>query len=118
MRRAALAAGALAVALPATAEDDGPKGSPTYGTFQLSLSGYRPRIDAEFGGAATPYATTFGNGRGLMFRADVAYTVFSDFGSLDVGVGGGYWEKYGKGQLPDGRPSGDRTARKVIPSRG
>ncbi len=112
--RAALAAAVLAASGSAGAQ---PTKSPRWGTFELSLSGYRPRIDAEFGGRAAPFEAAFGGGRNLMFRADLAYTVFRDFGSLDVGIGGGYWEKSGHGFLPDGTASGDSTALKVIPSR-
>ncbi len=92
--------------------------TPRYGAFELSLGGYRPKIDSEFSGGSGPYQATFGGGRGLMFRADVAYSVLVDeVGSLDIGGGAGYFERYGKGQFPDGGISGDSTALKVIPSR-
>jgi hypothetical protein len=91
--------------------------SPRFGSFEFTLSGYRPSIDQEFGGRATPYGTAFGAGRGLMFRAGVARSLFMDFGTLDVGLGAGYFEKYGHGQLQNGSPSGDSTAFKVLPLR-
>ena len=103
-----------AAAAPARAE---PEQSPRWGSFEFSLSGYRPRIDAEFGGAASPYHDVFGGGRGLMFRTDFAYSIFTDYGSLDVGIGAGYTQKSGKGRLLDGTPSSDDTALKVVPTR-
>lgn len=111
---AALVALALA---PLAAADESPYASERWGTFEASLSGYRPRIDAEFGGSASPYQTIFGGGRGLMFRADLAKSLLIDYGTLSVGVGGGYWEKLGKGLIPGGGTSGDSTMLKVVPTR-
>lgn len=114
--RAAAALIAAATA-PLAAAQESPYASPRWGAFEVSLSGYRPRIDAEFGGAAAPYQTAFGGGRGLMFRADFAKSLMTEYGELDVGIGGGYWEKLGHGLLPDGSVSGDSTLMRVIPSR-
>jgi len=108
---AALGAALLGAAGPAAAQ------SPRWGTFELQLSGYTPNIDAEFAGARTPWRTAFGDGRGWMFRVEVAKTLFREFGSIDVGFGAGYYEQYGKGLLPDGTRSGDSTAFKVMPTR-
>jgi len=116
MMRAVIAAALLAGATVAAA--DGPMPSPRYGAFQLSFETYRPRIDSEFGGRATPYESAFGGKRNIMFRFDVAYVVFVDHGSLEVGGGAGYWEKYGHGFQLDGSPSSDPTALKVVPLRG
>ena len=103
---------AVLAAVPAAAE------SPRFGSFEFTLSGYRPSIDQEFGpGTKGPYATAFGGGRGLLFRADVAHSLFTSFGTLDVGIGAGYFEKYGHGQLPGGGRAADSTAFKVIPVR-
>lgn len=114
MIRAALAAVALCAALPARAQ---PYASPRWGSFQMSLSGYRPRIDSEFGAGVTPYHTAFGDSRGLMFRADAAYTIFASYGSLEIGAGAGYFERYGHGVNLDGSRSSDSTAFKVVPAR-
>ena len=119
MSRARLAALAalLATAAPAAAQFGAPQESPRWGSLELSLGGYRPKIDAEFGGAKTPYGDAFGSSRSLLFRADFAYTVLYGYGSLDLGFGAGYAERYGRGYLPTGEPSGDSTAFKVIPAR-
>lgn len=112
MIRVLLAALALAAAVPALAQP-----TPRYGSFQLSLETYRPNIDAEFGGAKAPYQDAFGGKRNIMFRADVAYALIASYGSLELGFGAGYWEKYGHGFDLQGGPSPDPTALKVIPTR-
>ena len=110
----ALAILLLACAFPAAAEP-----SPRWGAAELSFGGYRPNIDREFGGNG-PFATAFGGKRNLFFRADLAKALLTGYGELDVGIGLGYWEKYGRGQLPPelgGGSSGDSTALKIIPTR-
>ncbi len=112
-RGAVLALAAVLVALsPGTSSAD----SGRYGSFELQLTGFRPRIDAEFGGTG-PYAAVFGSRRGWMIRADAARSLFVDYGSLELGLGLGYFEQYGKGLLPDGTRSGDTTSFKMIPTR-
>jgi hypothetical protein len=113
--RNALALVALAVALPAGAEEQ-PAGSPRWGAFEFSLGAYKPNVDAEFGGGAHPWSTVFG-GRGLIFRADVSKSVYTGFGSLDVGIGAGYFQKSGKGRLENGTASADETTFKMVPLR-
>lgn len=115
MNKVLLALALLASAAPAAAE------SPRFGSFDLSLSGYHPSIDKEFNGRVTPYQTTFGDGRGWMFRANVAKSIFTGFGSLDAGIGAGYWERYGHGVVGGGDQAGQKasetTAMKVVPIR-
>jgi len=112
----ALAAATAATAQEGTAQDK--YASPRVGSFQLSIFGYRPKIDSEFGGAATPFATIFGNGRGVLGRVDIAYSLLiREEGTLDLGVGGGYYQTTGHGLLPDGTRSGDLTKFKTVPTR-
>jgi hypothetical protein len=112
--RHAIALAALVAAAPAAAQ---PQESPRWGSFDLMRSGYHPSIDQEFGGSAAPYQTAFGAGRGLMARFDVAKSLFTDFGSLEAGIGAGYFEKYGKGiNSLTGDPAGS-TGFKVLPLR-
>ncbi len=112
MRRALLAAALLGAAAPAAAQTP----SPRYGSFELRFSGYRPNIDAEFGGAFHPYADAFGGSRGLMFRFLVSRSLFTKLGTLDAGIGAGYWERYGRGHLvtSPGTQAGS-TALKLLP---
>jgi len=114
--RSLLLLATLVAASPALAE------SPRYGAFEFSLGGYRPSIDAGVSGK--PYQTIFGSGSGLMFRADGAYSIFIDHGTLDVGLGAGYFRKSGKGLFSvtspagaAGTPSQDDTAFNIIPTR-
>lgn len=108
MRRLVLAA-ALALSLPALAE------SPRSGFFELRLGSYRPNIDAEFAGAATPYADSFGTGHSTVFQALFTRSLLvHSLGTVDLGLGAGYWEKYGHGVTAGGVP-GDRTSMRVVP---
>lgn len=109
MRLLLLAAALALAAPPALAE------SPRFGAFELRLSGYRPNIDAEFGGAAHPYGDVFGGGRGLMAQAALYRSLYIGLGTLDVGVGAGYWEKYGHGRLQSGQQAPETTALKIVP---
>jgi hypothetical protein len=110
----ALALISALAAAPARAEF---KPSPRWGSFEVSLGGWRPKIDDEFGGLASPYRDSFGSGKALFFRADAAYSLYVGYGSLDVGGGAGYMEKYGKGFNLDGTRSSDTTGLQVIPVR-
>jgi len=123
--RRLLAALALAAALPAAAQPTAARStaaqpSPRWGTFELSFSAYRPNIDAEFGGSAAPYNAAFGGNHNPMLRLDFAKALLTGYGELDVGIGVGYWEKYGHGFNPPelgGGPSSDPTALKIVPTR-
>jgi hypothetical protein len=118
----ALVAMALALALPAAAQSPVivSKESPRWGSFQLSLSPFSPNIDSEFPGAVyPPYATTFGTGRPLMVQLLFAKSVWTtEAGSLEVGVGAGYWQVWGLGfyQQADGTVlRGGSTSLMIIP---
>lgn len=102
----------LSAAAPSLARAE----SPRWGTFELRLDGYRPDIDSEFAGSATPYADIFGTDRGWMPKALVSYTVFDRFVQLDVGAGTGWFRAKGKGQLSAGGASGDDTVLSIIPT--
>jgi len=99
-----------ALAGPARAE------SPRLGSFQLQLGYYRPNIDAEFGGAAAPYRDVFGTGSGLQFRLALARSLFIGYGTLDLGLGAGWWSKSAKAFVQNtNRRSGDDTAFRILP---
>jgi hypothetical protein len=106
---------ALALLLPALAAR---AESPRSGSFDLRFNGYRPDIDSEFGGTATPYANAFGTSRGLMAQVFFSRSLFlSDAVTVDLGFGAGYWEKYGVGVCYTCTPvtAGDRTSIRVLP---
>ncbi len=109
MRRTLLAAALLLGSPIARAE------SPRNGSFEFRFSGYMPNIDSEFPAGVHPYADAFGNSRKLMFRAEVAKSLFTEYGALDLGIGVGYWAASGFGHLVGGGVSADETSMKMIP---
>ena len=113
---------ALALALPAAAQSPvvTVKESPRWGSFQVSLSLFSPDIDSEFTNAVhPPYATIFGTGRPLMVQAQFNKSVWiTEAGTLDIGVGAGFWEAWGQGyyQGSDGTViRGGSTSLMIIP---
>lgn len=120
--RKAIVALALLLALPAAAQSPvlTVKESPRWGSFQISLSPFSPNIDGEFtNAAAPPYATIFGTGRPLMVQGQFNKSVWiTEFGTLDVGLGVGFWEAWGQGSYtnPDGTVlRGGTTSFMIIP---
>jgi hypothetical protein len=109
-----IAAVAVLAALAASAQA---AESPRWGSFELAAGTYRPDIDSEFDTAPGPFETVFGTGRGWMFRAAVAKSFLLRAGSLEVGLGSGYYQETGHGQLTDGTgASGDETKFRIIPA--
>ena len=120
--KAALVAVALAIALPAAAQSPvlTVKESPRVGSFQVTISPFSPNIDSEFTNALfPPYATIFGTGRPLMVQGQFNYSVWVGMlGTLDLGVGAGFWEAWGQGwyQGTDGTLlRGGTTSLMIIP---
>jgi hypothetical protein len=89
--------------------------SPRWGSFELAAGSYRPALDDEFDGE-TPYGDAFGSGRGWMFRAGAAKSLFHRAGSLEVGLTSGYFQETGNGQDANGNPTGDETSLRIIPA--
>jgi hypothetical protein len=118
MNRALLATALLLTAPLARAE------SPRWGAVELRISGYLPNVDAEFRGqsscgtspSCTPFGDAFGTSRNLMFQAMVSKSIFTKFGTLDVGIGAGFWDKAGFA-LAQGSSahSRDEISFKIIP---
>lgn len=116
MSRALLFAAALAAATPAAAqvmERTGP--SARWGSVDVALGPYRPRIDSDYPKGAGPYQEFFGKGNGLLFTVGVSKSLFTSFGSLDVGVRTGFFNQSAKGLLADKvtRAGSDSTFRFV-----
>jgi hypothetical protein len=118
----ALIAMALLLALPAAAQSPvvTVKESPRWGSFQISLSPFSPNIDSEFTNAISPpYATIFGTGRPLMVQGQFNKSLWiTEFGTLDLGVGAGYWEAWGQGSYTSADGTvlrGGTTSLMIIP---
>lgn len=112
MKELVVAAALLSVAVPAMAAE-----SQRWGSIGVSVGKYRPDIDSEFGAGSGPYQAVFGDRRGWIVRGDFSKTLFSDYGTLDVGAGLGYWEIYGRGLSLTNVPTGDGTGLRMIPVR-
>lgn len=110
----ALALCALLLPVAAAAE------SPRWGTFDIKVASYRPDVDSEFHGTATPYADVFGTKRGWFPKILVSYTVYDQFISVDVGAGSGWFRASGKGLYEQpyqgSYVSQDSTTLKIIPA--
>lgn len=114
--RIVVAVTALALAASASAQEVGSGWvgeSPRKGSFQLVGSTYRPNIDADL--ATNPYQDVFGKGRGWMFRALGARALYVGVGTLEAGLGVGYFQDTGKGRLADGTAAAESTALHVLP---
>lgn len=110
-RGAALAALTVALTLPAVAraQQVGPawSRSPRHYTFSIRTGPYSPSVDSEAGLKAkgsTPYATVFGTGTPLLWRAEFDFDLLTKIGELSVGrlsvgVAGGFWQAVGKGRF-------------------
>jgi len=114
--RVALAALAAALLLAATPAQAQAAGSGRWGSLQLGAGPYLPRIDSEFSGA-TPYRDVFGGKPGPMFRLQVAKSIWSGFGSVEVGIKTGFWSKSGHAIVTGtGTASGDKTTFNILPT--
>jgi len=74
------------------------------GAFEFRLGPYRPRIDEEFGGGATPFNDIFGDGQGVLVGFEVDWQVLHipHFGSLGPGVGWQFTTFTGNAPFGDG----------------
>lgn len=75
---------------------------------ELRLGPYRPDIDGQVGRSPGPQEQYFGDKRRLMFQAELDYQFFQRFGTLAVGVSGGYFSESGQSFVEGGAP-GERA---------
>jgi hypothetical protein len=110
VKKTLLALALAALATTARAESD------RWGSFEIGAGTYTPNIDAEPLLSTTPFANAFG-GRGWMFHLAVAKSVFTRVGSLEVGLGSGYYRRSGYGHMANAPTvaSGDPTTFNIIP---
>ncbi len=110
-----LALRSLLLAGAALAAGAGRAESPRWGSFELQFGTYRPDVDSEFKGSATPFQDVFGSSRGWLVKGAVSRSLFTGFGTLDAGLGLGFTQKTGRGLLASGAPSGDKTSLRIVP---
>jgi hypothetical protein len=80
--------------------------SPKRYAFEIKLGPYAPNIDSEFENGATPFKDLFGDGIGIIVLAEFDFQLFNKFGSLGIGLQGGYYANSAKPFLDD---DGDPT---------
>jgi hypothetical protein len=84
--------------------------------IEVRFGPYKPEVDSEFNGAASPYQTYFGDERSLFFQAELDYQFLRVFGTLAVGAQVGYMRQSGSALTEAGTPSGDTTKLWVVPT--
>ena len=106
----------LALVLPSSALARDPKSqSPKEMFLEAKLAPWLPNIDSGFA-APGPYATTFGSSSMLLGEVELDYQVFQKFGTIAVGIGAGYAEKFAKALVTaTGARSGESTGLRVVP---
>lgn len=79
--------------------------SDQYGALEFRVGPYRPRVDDEFGGGATPFEDLFGTGQSVSFglEGDFQFFRIPHFGSLAVGLGWNFVH-YGADSLSAANP--------------
>ncbi len=81
--------------------------SPQNFAFEIRFGDYAPNVDDEFGGAATPFRDTFGNGFQFYFGLEVDWQAIRipKFGSFGPAFGFGTTKAGARSLVPD-QPSG------------
>lgn len=91
--------------------------SPQRFAFELRLGPYRPRVDEEFNGR-TPFADTFGNGKGFHIgvEADWQALRIPHLGSLGPGLSWGYTSRSAKAKISGtSEESAEETKLSIMP---
>jgi hypothetical protein len=121
-----MALAALLATAAGVARADGPSPGmpPRWGSLQLTVGTFKPDIDSgtftlSNGLTATPYATAFGNSSPLLIKLLFSRSVWvSEVGTLDVGLGVGYWQVSGQGIFVNnsgGQETGSSTSLLILP---
>ncbi|MCU0654227.1 MAG: MXAN_2562 family outer membrane beta-barrel protein [Polyangiaceae bacterium] len=91
--------------------------SPQRFAFELRLGPYKPRIDEEFNGR-TPFADTFGNGKGFHIGAEIDWQALRIpyLGTLGPGFSWGYTSRSAKARISGtGKESAEETSLSIMP---
>ncbi|MDY0003236.1 MAG: MXAN_2562 family outer membrane beta-barrel protein [Polyangia bacterium] len=91
------------------------KPTPRWFHVEVKFGPYKPDVDKEFGGGATPYKDIFGGGLRLMTQLTADLLFLKLHGSLGVGGTFGYFQAKGKALSEDGSKSSDKTTLQFMP---
>ncbi len=100
---------ALLIAGPTRAE------SPRDMVLEIKFGPFRPSVDSEFGGKASPYKDVMGGGSVLMSQVEYQYEFYNRVGVVAVGASLGYARDQGTARLSDGQESNDSTTFHLVP---
>jgi len=89
--------------------------SPQNFALEFRLGPYRPQVDKAFPSGTNPYAQVFGKKQRLLSELALDWQFFHGFGSLGVGLVGGYVEIYGRALENGETPSPQSTSLKLVP---
>jgi hypothetical protein len=105
-------AGALALAVLGQTPEEAP--SQNF-ALEFRLGPYRPQVDKGFPPGQGPYSRAFGKKQRLLSELELDWQFFHGFGSLGLGIAGGYVEIYGKSLENGVELSPQSTSLKIIP---
>lgn len=89
--------------------------SPRDMVLEIKFGPFRPSIDSEFGGKASPYKDVMGGGSVLMTQIEYDYEFYTRVGVVAVGASIGYAQDKGRARLADGQVSNDSTTFHLLP---
>ncbi len=85
-----------------------------WGSVEFGAGPYIPNIDHKVAGK--PYDQVFGGSPAPMFRLHVGKAIFTQVGTLEVGIKTGFWSKSGHAVTDAGTRTGDRASLNIVPT--
>ncbi len=90
--------------------------SPRNFMLEVKAGPYTPLIDRSFTSMTGPYYTTFASAPMIMGELELDFEIWQKFGSVSVGLSGGYAEKFGRSRDAETKqPTGSSTGLRVFP---
>ena len=108
-RNGALFIAALAAFTP-KARAESYERPPRFLLVALKVDRYDPKIDSEAGLTSNPYHQIFGPRAPLRWQLEVDWEAWHPYGTVLLGITGGYWQNFGKGLVSDTRARSQDTA--------
>ncbi|MCB9555509.1 MAG: hypothetical protein H6707_05345 [Deltaproteobacteria bacterium] len=91
--------------------------SPRRFAFEIKFGPYAPQIDSEFDGDPRfneqnppPFRKLFGDGQALMVRGEFDVQLWQGFGSIGIGIVGGYYRNSAKALADNGNATNPSTS--------